>query len=96
MYYKQKYIESIESLNSNINGLTNEESKRRLDKVGYNELKEGNKVSTWKLFLDNFKDPLVIILLIAAIVQIFLGELVECIIIFIVIILNAILGVTLT
>ena len=96
MYYKQKYIESIKSLNSNINGLTNEEVKRRLDKVGYNELKEGNKVSTWKLFLYNFKDPLVIILLIAAIVQIFLGELVECIIIFIVIILNAILGVTQT
>ena len=96
MYYKQKYIESIESLKSNINGLTNEEAKKRLSEYGYNELKEGNKVPNWKLFLESFKDPLVIILLIAAIVQIFLGEVIESIIIFIVIMLNSILGVTQT
>ncbi len=96
MYYKQKYIESIESLKSNINGLSNDEAKKRLSEHGYNELREGDKVSTWKLFLESFKDPLVIILLIAALVQIFLGEVVESIIIFIVIILNSILGVTQT
>ena len=96
MYYKQKYIESIEYLKSNINGLTDEEVKKRLEKVGYNELKEGNKVPTWKLFLESFKDPLIIILLIAGIVQIFLGEVVESVIIFIVIILNSILGITQT
>ena len=96
MYYKQKYIESIDTLKSSINGLSSDEVKKRLEKYGYNELKEGNKVSTLKLFLESFKDPLVIILLIAAIVQIFLGELVECVIIFIVIALNSILGVTQT
>ena len=96
MYYKQKYIESIETLKSNINGLSSDEAKKRLEEHGYNELKEGNKVPTWKLFLESFKDPLVIILLIAALVQIFLGEVVESIIIFIVIILNSILGVTQT
>ena len=96
MYYKQKYIESIKSLKSNINGLSSDEAKNRLSEYGYNELKEGYKVPAWKLFLESFKDPLVIILLIAAIVQIFLGEVVESIIIFIVIILNSILGVTQT
>lgn len=96
MYYKQKYIESIETLKSNINGLSSDEAKKRLEEHGYNELKEGDKVPTWKLFLESFKDPLVIILLIAALVQIFLGEVVECVIIFIVIILNSILGVTQT
>src|SRR5699024_12207148 len=96
MYYKQKYIESIESLKSNINGLTNEEAKRRLSEYGYNELKEGNKVPNWKLFLESFKDPLVIILLLAAIVQIFLGEVIEYIIIYVVIMLNSLLGVTQT
>ena len=94
MYYKQKYIESIETLKSNINGLSSDEAKKRLEEHGYNELKEGVKVPTWKLFLESFKDPLVIILLIAALVQIFLGEVVESI--FIVIILNSILGVTQT
>lgn len=96
MYYKQKYIESIKSLKSNINGLSSDEAKNRLSEYGYNELKEGYKVPAWKLFLESFKDPLVIILLIAAIVQIFLGEVVESIIIFIVIILNSILGITQT
>ncbi|MGL5347026.1 MAG: cation-translocating P-type ATPase [Peptostreptococcaceae bacterium] len=96
MHYKQKYIDSIKSLKSNISGLTEEEAKKRLDEVGYNELEEGKKEPTWKLFLESFKDPLVIILLIAAIVQIFLGEVVESIIIFIVIMLNSILGVTQT
>ncbi len=96
MQYQKEYIESIESLKSNINGISNEEAKKRLEKNGYNELKEGKKVPTWKLFLESFKDPLVIILLLAAIVQIFLGEVVESVIIFIVIILNSILGVTQT
>ena len=96
MYYKQRYIESVKRLNSNINGLENDQIQKRLDEFGYNELKEGKKVPTWKLFLESFKDPLVIILLIAAIVQVFLGEMVESIIIFIVIMLNSILGVTQT
>ncbi|CEH35187.1 cation-translocating P-type ATPase [Romboutsia lituseburensis] len=96
MHYKQKYIESIENLNSDLKGLSNEEIKKRLDQNGYNELKETKKVPTWKLFLESFKDPLIIILLIAAIVQIFLGEVVESIIILIVIILNSVLGVTQT
>ena len=64
MYYKQKYIESIETLKSNINGLSSDEAKKRLEEHGYNELKEGVKVPTWKLFLESFTDPLVIILLI--------------------------------
>ena len=54
MYYKQKYIESIETLKSNINGLSSDEAKKRLEEHGYNELKEGVKVPTWKLFLESF------------------------------------------
>lgn len=96
MYYKQRYIESIENLKSSINGLSEESVKKRINEVGYNELAEKDKEPTWKLFLENFKDPLVIILLLAAIVQIFLGEVVESVIIFIVIMLNSILGVTQT
>ncbi|MGL6106455.1 calcium-translocating P-type ATPase, PMCA-type [Romboutsia sp.] len=96
MHYKQRYIEAIESVKSHLNGISNEEARKRLEQNGYNELKEGKKVPTWKLFLESFKDPLVIILLIAAIVQIFLGEVVESVIIFIVVILNSLLGVTQT
>lgn len=96
MHYKKESSDVLYEVGSNINGISDQEAKIRLEKNGFNELKEGNKVPIWKMFLENFKDPLVIILLIAAIVQIFLGEFVESLIIFVVVILNALLGVTQT
>ena len=96
MLYKKEYTDVLKEVDSSINGISEEEAKNRLNKYGYNELKEGEKTPIWKMFLENFKDPLVIILLIAAIVQMFLGEFVESLIIFVVVILNAVLGVTQT
>ena len=96
MHYKKESSDVLNEVGSNINGISDQEAKIRLEKNGFNELKEGNKVPIWKMFLENFKEPLVIILLIAAIVQIFLGEFVESLIIFVVVILNALLGVTQT
>lgn len=96
MHYKKEYSDVLKEVDSTINGISEEEAKNRLNRNGYNELKEASKVPIWKIFLESFKDPLVIILLIAAIVQIFLGEFVESIIIFVVVILNSVLGVTQT
>lgn len=96
MFYQKSSEEVINKLKSNISGLSSKEAKSRLEKYGYNELSEKSKVPTWKLFLESFKDPLVIILLIAALVQVFLGEVVESSIIFAVLILNSILGVVQT
>ena len=96
MYYMKEYLQVLNENNTSIEGLTINEAENRLRKNGYNELKEGEKIPLIKMFLESFKDPLVIILLIAAIVQIFLGEVVESIIIFVVVILNSILGVTQT
>ena len=96
MYYKKDLQEIIKSLNSNLNGLYTKEAKSRLAKYGYNELKENEKVATWKLFLESFKDPLVVILLVAALIQIFLGEVIESSIIFAVLLLNSALGVVQT
>ena len=96
MHYKKEYSDVLKEVESTINGISEEEAKNRLQKNAPNELKEANKVPIWKMFLESFKDPLVIILLIAAIVQIFLGEFVESIIIFVVVILNSVLGVTQT
>ena len=93
MFYKKTSEESIRHLGSNINGLSQNEAIKRLNENGYNELKEKAKTPTWKLFIESFKDPLVIILLIAALVQIFLGEVIESGIIFAVLVLNSILGV---
>lgn len=96
MFYKKDFIDIIKETESSMEGLSSSEAEKRLKEQGFNELKEGSKVPLWKMFLDSFKDPLVIILLIAAIVQVFLGEWVESLIIFLVVILNSILGVTQT
>lgn len=96
MFYKETSKKTIKYFDSSLNGLSQMEVMKRLKQNGPNELKEKEKVSTWRLFLESFKDPLVIILLIAAIVQMFLGEIVESVIIFIVLILNSVLGVVQT
>lgn len=96
MYFQKNVEETLKELNTDINGISSEKAAGLLEKYGRNELQEKDKVPTWKLFLDSFKDPLVIILLIAALVQIVLGETMESLIIFAVIILNSILGVVQT
>ena len=96
MFYQKNSVEVLNDLDSNLTGLTQEESKLRLEKYGCNALQEKSKTATWRLFLENFKDPLVIILLIAAMTQVFLGDTVESIIIFTVLVINAVLGVVQT
>ena len=61
--------EVIESLDSNLQGLRREDAERRLAQFGPNELVEKEKTSPWMLFLEQFKDFLIIILLVAAIVS---------------------------
>ncbi|WP_338690969.1 HAD-IC family P-type ATPase [Paraclostridium sordellii] len=96
MFYKKSIDETLNHLNTSLDGLTSDQAKDLLGKHGYNELKEKAKTPTWKLFLETFKDPLVIILLIAALVQVFLGEGTESLIIFAVIALNSVLSVVQT
>jgi Ca2+-transporting ATPase len=61
--------EVIESLNSGIQGLTRDEADRRLAQFGPNELAEKRKTPPWVLFLEQFKNFLIIILLVAAVVS---------------------------
>ena len=61
--------EAIESLNSRNQGLSKEEAERRLAQFGPNELAEKKKTPQWVLFLEQFKNFLIIILLVAAVVS---------------------------
>ena len=76
-----------------VNGLTSAEASARLAKYGLNELKEKPRPGFLSLLLDQFKDFLIIILIIAAILSILLGEWIDAIVILAIVALNAIIGV---
>lgn len=91
-YYKRRSTEVIKLLNVTSEGLSDHDVKRRREVYGTNELTEAKKVSTLAIFFGQFKDLLVIILLVAAFVSFLLGEVESTIVIAIVVLLNAILG----
>ncbi|MDF2822032.1 MAG: cation-translocating P-type ATPase [Clostridiales bacterium] len=82
----------LQELNSSVQGISVSEATNRQVKYGLNELLDTKKKSTFMLFLEQFKDFLVIILIIAAIVSMFLGDIESALVILIVITINAILG----
>jgi P-type Ca2+ transporter type 2C len=94
---KENWILDIDEVSSNLktdvnNGLSTEEAKKRLEKYGPNNLSEKKKRTALSMLLDQFKDYMVIILIIASIVSLFLGEITDAVIILFIILLNAFLG----
>lgn len=76
MFEKQNIQETVNELKSDaVKGLTDGEAFRRLQQNGRNEMKAARKKTKIQLFLEQLKDPLIYILLIAAVVSVFLGEL---------------------
>ena len=93
--YQQTPEQVLASLQSDPeNGLTAAEARQRLAQYGPNEIAEGHKKSRWAIFLDQFKDVMVIVLIVAALVSAFLGEWTEVVVILAIVVLNAILGYT--
>ncbi|KGX86628.1 cation-translocating P-type ATPase [Pontibacillus litoralis] len=95
-YYQQSEADILNTIDSTEQGLSSKEVQVRLQRDGYNELEDKEKVPTWKLFLETFKDPMVVVLLAAAGVQIIIGEIVESLIIFLVLLINSIISVVQT
>lgn len=91
-WYQMSKDEVLNSLGVTTDGLSSDKAKELLEKNGKNVLQESKKKSIFQVFLSQFADLLVIILIVAAIISIFSGNLESTIVIFAVIILNAILG----
>ncbi|MBM3199343.1 cation-translocating P-type ATPase [Candidatus Woesearchaeota archaeon] len=91
-YYKQTSKEALESLNTNIKGLTHEEAEKRLQQYGLNQLKKKESVHPVKIFLKQFKDPVIMILLAAIIISLTVNEMLDAAVITAILILNAVIG----
>ena len=93
VFEKQNIQETISKLNSDtVKGLTEGEAFRRLRQNGRNEMRAARKKTKIQLFLEQLKDPLIYILLIAAVVSILLGEVSDALIIGTVVLVNALVG----
>ena len=91
-YYRLPLQKVLESVESSQKGLTQQQAQQRLHKYGKNVLQESKKKNTFVIFLEQFKDFLVIILIVAGLLSLFLADAESAIVIFVVITLNAILG----
>ncbi len=100
-YYLHEAGEVFDEVKSSENGLSSAEAEERLQKNGKNKLDEGKKVSTFERFVDQLKDPMIIILLVAAVISATTDMIeakgfvtpTDAIIILTVVIINAVLGV---
>ncbi|MBD7913981.1 cation-translocating P-type ATPase [Clostridium sp. Sa3CUN1] len=91
-YFSKPYEEVLKEFNTSKSGLSDKQVSENLEKFGPNQLSEKKKDTVLQVFLSQFKDLLVLILIAAAIISAITGNLESTLVIFAVIILNAILG----
>jgi Ca2+-transporting ATPase len=93
MRWHQKEIrEIIEGLKTSPQGITSEEARKRLREFGSNELQEKKQKTLLMMFLDQFRDFMILVLMAAAIVSGFIGDITDTIAIMAIVVLNAIIG----
>lgn len=90
--YQKRRVELFRDLKVNDEGLSSQEAQRRLEQYGPNELQAGKRKSVPRIFLEQFADFLVIILIAAAVISAALGDVESMIVILAVITMNAVLG----
>jgi Ca2+-transporting ATPase len=88
-WHNLEVSEVLTSLDSHRDGLSHVEAQRRLTKFGLNELAEKKKISPWIIFLEQFKNFLIIILLIAVALSAIMGEVADAIVIFAIVLFAA-------
>ncbi len=91
-YFDKTVLQALEQVKATADGLTAQEAARRLEEHGPNQLAEGKKKSPLVIFLEQFKDLLVFILAVAAVISMVSGNVESTLVIFAVLIMNAVLG----
>src|SRR5512147_780689 len=84
--------ETLKELDANLEGLSRTEAAERLARYGPNTLRETKGISPWEIFLGQFKNFLIILLLAATVISLLLGETLDAIVIFAIVIASALLG----
>lgn len=92
-YYDQSLDQVYQELQSGENGLSHEQVQNELAEYGPNELEKKKQTTLLQKFVEQFKDFMIVVLIVAALIAAFSGEAVDAIIILLVVILNAIFGV---
>ncbi|MEW6571137.1 MAG: cation-translocating P-type ATPase [Nitrospirota bacterium] len=93
MDWYQKDIETVISeLGTSRSGLSSTEATKRLAEYGSNELKESKRKTSFMMFVDQFRDFMIIVLIIAAFVSGIIGELSDTLAIIVIVVINAIIG----
>jgi len=91
-YYNYSVNKVLDEFKTSSKGLSQQEAEKRLEKYGLNEIKEKKKISPFQIFFNQFKSPLIYILLFAIIITLLIGEYTDSVIISIIVVVNAVLG----
>ncbi len=91
-YYKESINEVLKELKTSKKGISDSEAQLRLEKFGHNSIEKKDKNKIWALISEQFKDFLVILLLFAGLFSLILGNYIEAIAIFVMILLSVVLG----
>jgi Ca2+-transporting ATPase len=92
MWHTRDAADVVKALKTTKDGLSPTEAEKRLLEYGYNELKKRKKRGILSIFIDQFKDLLILVLLAATIISFFLGETMDGYIILVIVVVNAIMG----
>ncbi|MEK7138096.1 MAG: HAD-IC family P-type ATPase [Patescibacteria group bacterium] len=91
-FFELSLPQVFETLKTSESGLSSDEAKRRLEEFGKNKLPEAKSKSLWKIFLEQFQSPLIYVLVIASFLVLYIGETSDSLIIFSVLVFNAVVG----
>ncbi|MFZ5640147.1 MAG: HAD-IC family P-type ATPase, partial [Bacillota bacterium] len=91
-WHRKSVNEVMEDLNTSISGLPSGAAQERLKEYGPNELQEKEKRPLIFMFLDQFRDFMILVLIAAAVISGALGEITDTIVIIVIVVLNAVIG----